>query len=575
MNESQSQKGLGCLVLFGGIFLLAGLGIFLWQSSAIWKSWSANDWQPVQARLITVEQTVSHNDGSTSYGVKGQYEYKVNDQLYKSQQLNFHSGSDNIGNYQRSFYRKLSAAKHKNDSITVYYDPADPEKSVIDKGIRWEMIGFSSIFLLVFGGVGAGIIFAGFWAQKKGKREQALQKQFQEQPWKWKTEWQADYLSPNTKSSYIGIAVFAVFWNLISLPATIFGLPEIIKKEEYIGLLILLFPLVGIGLIFWTIVLFSRHKKYGRTQLHINEGRIKIGDFNTGYLQFAQNRFSQSNAILKLASIHKYESGSGKNRSKKEKILWEDTQRVELYSSECRFEFEVPRNLKPTDESNSKSQYLWRLSISSEQKGPDLKLDFEVPAFPLSEEERSLRDAQESDLFSEDRISNFQSKSMERGNWSKTGVIQSYSNLGVEYHFPRLNSATWIFMSLLGFLFVAIGVGVYIAGASILFPIIFGLVGGLLGVIGLRAALFKSRIYIDGSGLHYQTGHLAFGKTSSIQALDILDFDMTSQASSGNTKFYNLLLKTHNGQQHTLAKNLKVKGDILALIQHLKQELNL
>ncbi|WP_251358075.1 DUF3592 domain-containing protein [Kangiella sp. TOML190] len=572
------KKGLGCLTLFGSVFLLAGVGIFLWQLTTVYQAWGASSWQPTQATLISLEQTVSHSDGSTTYGVKGQFQYQVNGSVYTSKQLNFHSGSDNIGSYQQDFYQKLARIKRNNQTVTAYYNPDNPSEAVIDKNIRWSMLGFGSIFLLAFGGAGGGIIFAGFWGAKKLKQEAAYQQQFVDQPWLWKKEWQGDYFKPNSKSSFITIGIFALFWNLVSIPVAIFAIPEIWHKGEYWGLLILLFPLIGLGLIAWFLVLYSRHKKFGQSKLYLDAGRLKIGALNQGHLQLentAQAQFTQSVAIIKIASIHKYQSGSGKNRSTREKILWEDTQRVDLNSNPINFQFNLPDNLKPSDDSNSRSQYLWRLSVDSEQQGPDLKLEFDIPAFPLSEQEKASLEAADSDLFSSS--SSTQSsfyQSTARGDWTQLGVVKSYNNSGIEYYFPRLNSLTWSMMAVFGLVFVAIGLGVYWHGAIILFPIIFGLIGGLLAIIGLRAALYKSRVFVDGSNLHYQSGHLAFGRTITIPKAAIKKFNTISQASSGNTKFYNILVHTNDGNKHTIAKNLKVKGDVEAFIEQLKSELN-
>ncbi len=576
MKKKTDKKGLGCLVIFGGIFLLAGIGAFLMQAAPLYHSLLANDWQPVNAKIISVKQTSSNSsEGGTTYGVKGSFSYQYEGRSYTSSKLNFSSGTDNIGDYQKDFYQRLRSAQRNDRSVTAYVNPNNPSEAVIDKGIRWGMLGFGSIFLLVFGGAGGGIIFAGFWGQRKNKEEEKLQAEFQDKPWLWRAEWQQEFFTANSKGSYIAIAIFAAFWNLISFPIAILALPDIIKKGEYVGLFVLLFPMVGIFMAGWAIALYRRHKRYGGIKLYVDDQRIKIGDINGGHFQLPPLRLDNSEAIISLKSIHKYESGSGEDRSTREKILWEDTQRVDIFSSESRFEFNVPSSLKETDASNSRSQYLWRISIDSKQKGPDLKLDFEVPAFKLSKEEQLEKEMDETDLFSADFSQSFSSRVSERGDWTKIGVIQSYSNQGVEYLFPRMNTLLWSIMSLIGWVFVAVGIGVYMHGAPVLFPIIFGLLGGLFGVLGMRSALFKSRVYVDGSNLYYQIGHITFGETKSIPKENIRKFDTISLTSSGNTKYYNILVHTNDGRKHTIAKNLKVKGDIESFIAKLKDELNI
>jgi len=47
---------------------------------------------------------------------------------------------------------------HRGDTILIYINPDDPSDAVIDRGARWAMIGFKSIFLFVFGGIGLGLL---------------------------------------------------------------------------------------------------------------------------------------------------------------------------------------------------------------------------------------------------------------------------------------------------------------------------------------------------------------------------------------------------------------------------------
>ncbi len=569
------KSGLGCLTLFGGVFLVAGVGIFLWQIKAVFKSWQASDWLPVQATLTHVEQTVSHGDNSTTYAVKGSYQYQVAGKTYQSNQLNFHNVSDNIGSYQQDFYRQLSFKRNNSQTITAYYDPDNPSEAVIDRSVRWGLIGFGSIFLLVFGGAGAGIIFAGFWGARKLKEEDGFKTQFSDEPWKWKKEWQQTYFSPRTKASYVAVGIFALFWNLISIPIAAFALPQVIEKGQYIGLLVLLFPLVGIGMISWTLLLYLRHKKFGQTKLYLEDDRIKIGAINKGSVELTPQQLTNSDAIIRLASIHRYESGSGDDKSTKEKILWEDTYRVSLNASTINFSFKVPKELQETDESNSRSGYLWRLNIDSKQSGPDLKLDFDIPGFRLTQAELLQQEELAADLFNDSYNKTPYYKQTDSGDWTKLGLIQKYSNAGSEYFFPRMNGFTWWSGGIAGLIFVIIGFVAYFYGAPIIFPIVFGLLGGLIGILCFRAALFKSRIFIDSGNLYYQTGHLWFGKTVVIPRDSIRNFDTVSHASSDTTKFYNLLVKTQQGQTHTIAKNLTVKGDINAFIDKLKADLGI
>jgi hypothetical protein len=69
------------------------------------------------------------------------------------------SGSaDNIGDYQQRLGRRLANAHERNETVTVYVNAADPADSIIDRELRWGLLGFKSIFVLVFGGIGSGLL---------------------------------------------------------------------------------------------------------------------------------------------------------------------------------------------------------------------------------------------------------------------------------------------------------------------------------------------------------------------------------------------------------------------------------
>ncbi|MCW8857870.1 MAG: DUF3592 domain-containing protein [Kangiella sp.] len=200
IKKGANKAGAGCLTAFGAIFFCAGVGIFLWGLVSIYDAYEARGWQPVEATITHVEQVISRGDDSTTYGVNGAFKYEYAGQTYTSSQLNFYTGTDNIGNYQQDFYRKLKRVKDNQKTITAYVNPDNPNQAVIDKSIRWGMLGFQSIFLFVFGGVGLGIMLFGRYAKKKASKEQELQQLFPDEPWNWKDEWQTNRFKATTGS---------------------------------------------------------------------------------------------------------------------------------------------------------------------------------------------------------------------------------------------------------------------------------------------------------------------------------------------------------------------------------------
>jgi hypothetical protein len=120
--------------------------------------------------------------------------------------------------------------------ITVYVNPESPAEAVVDRDVRWKFVLFLSVFSLVFGGVGVGALFLGvrgLFGKKgidisaRGMRRKSSQ---------------------DAGVSFLWI--FAFFWNAVSFPVAILVVPQAWQGGEWGALFVLLFPLVGL-LILW------------------------------------------------------------------------------------------------------------------------------------------------------------------------------------------------------------------------------------------------------------------------------------------------------------------------------------
>ncbi len=84
-----------------------------------------------------------------------------------------------------------------------------------------------------------------------------------------------------------------------------------------------------------------------------------------------------------LSSVHRYRSGSGKNRSTHQDVLWQKSYRVALDRSGpgIPIAFQVPYDCEPTDDGDSDNQRIWKLEVKAEVLGVDYHVEFEVPVF--------------------------------------------------------------------------------------------------------------------------------------------------------------------------------------------------
>lgn len=119
----------GIILLFGIILLLHFLYLFI-------TSTKTKKWTPEKGKvLISNIDCISYigEDADLSYKAKVEYQYGVNGESYLSKKIFY-------GDYIRANmpYRAKKVIKKygKDEIITVYYNPNNPKKSVLETGVN-------------------------------------------------------------------------------------------------------------------------------------------------------------------------------------------------------------------------------------------------------------------------------------------------------------------------------------------------------------------------------------------------------------------------------------------------------
>lgn len=378
------------------MFALAFAAVGLWMlwsiSTTLFDAWQTRDWQPVQARLLTAGYTTNTGSEADTYEAYARYSYVFNAQTFTGDRVALSSGGDNIGKFQRNLGRRLSAAQARGETITVWVDAANPSRSIVDRSIRWELLGFKSIFLLVFGGLGFGLLI---WVWRAPPTVDQTLPKYQHSPWLLNDKWQTESIRSDSKNAMWGAWLFAAFWNLISAPLPFLIYGEVVEKQNHLALIGLLFPLVGIGLLVWAIRRTREWRRFGPTPVVLDPFPGSIGGHVGGTIDTNLPFDGAQRFLLTLSSIHSYESGSGDSRSQREKALWQDelVARSEPGPTGTRltFRFDVPGDLEESDaEQRGDSFHLWRLNVRAELADADLDRDFTIPVYATAKESRHL-----------------------------------------------------------------------------------------------------------------------------------------------------------------------------------------
>jgi len=531
----------------------------------------AKDWAPVEIVVLDANLKVSRGDDSDTYRATGTFQYTWNGQNYTSDKILLSRGSDSDRKFHNNIVRQMRSAKSRPGSMVAYVNPKEPGQAVLHRDIRWNMVGFMTIFSLIFGGVGAGIIAGAQYVGRVIERENKRKLQHPDRPWLWKDQWQTAEIKNSGKATFYGALGFAVLWNLISLPLWFILPAEVIEKKNYLALIGALFPIVGIGLVFWTIKAYRQLRRFGETSFVLD-----IGHALQGKLTFRENLPTDTTFEVKLSCIYKYSTGTGDDRRTVEDIKWQDEQHIPLSAAfhagtfALPIRFKLPINEHATAWDDDGREYIWRLSIMSEQDGADFKQDFDVPVF--DPKDYNIRIPASARV---DASADTSSVYTYQGDWQKTGVQAFEIANGHAYYFKAARHKTaGFFLTIMGLVFGGVGIAPLFSDMPVFMGLVFGGFALLMLWLASIMWLYKTQIEVFPGTLSVRGGMFR-GSYKTVDANEIADIEMKSTMTSGNVKYYDVNAKLKDGGKIKMAIHLLGKRDVQSLIEKIREDLDL
>ncbi|MDJ0712346.1 MAG: DUF3592 domain-containing protein [Woeseiaceae bacterium] len=559
--------------IFVSLFALPFAAVGVWMAwsvgSTLVSAWQMKDWVPVEARL----QSGGYQKNSDTYEAFAEYSYAWQGRDYRGNRVSIASGSDNIGDFQEDLGRRLLTAWNSGQPITVFVNPEDPARSIVDRDVRWGLVGFKMIFVIVFGGVGFGLLYAAFSAApEKDTADSALT----DEPWLLNDDWQTSEIRSGSKSAMWGAWVFALLWNAISsfVPFAIVGELE---NGNYIALVGLLFPLVGVGLLFWAIRRTLEWRRFGPSPVLLDPFPGSIGGHVGGTIDLNLPFDPKIDFKLTLTNINSYMSGSGDDRSRREKARWQDAiiAHAEPGSRGTRltFRFEVPDDLQASDAKQDDNYMLWRLNLAADLPGTDLDRDYELPVYPTAQESRFLKG------YALEKAKAAQST-------FDTGEVRRLVNLSHETTGKRLLFPMGRFFAgplggiVIGAVFVGSGWFLIAHEDAHIFGGIFCSIGALLALAFFYVMFNSLEVRQTPSGL--KTIRRVLGipvRSTELVRSNIASLmkESTMQSQSGNkhTVFYNVYAVDRSGGQHVLGDGFKGESQANAALELIALEFGL
>lgn len=159
-NNLFGQIG-GCLqtALFSLIFILVGAGLSWWGWTILQNARSSASWPSVQGQITGALLDYSTDaDGGDSYSPQVTYAYAVNGRSYEGQTIKF--GENSYGSKRKA--QEILERYPNGQRIAVFYNPAQPDRAVLEPGVSGGSyivlgIGLLFVFLSLFGIVFVGV----------------------------------------------------------------------------------------------------------------------------------------------------------------------------------------------------------------------------------------------------------------------------------------------------------------------------------------------------------------------------------------------------------------------------------
>ncbi len=144
--------------IFAGIFTLIGVGVLIWGISDSRSALKSRNWPYVTGQVINSYVGESSDDDGTTYSAEIQYTYVVSVRQYTGTRVSH----GDISTSNSADAEKIIARYPEGQAVEVFYDPTDPQQSVLQTGFTTGLLlplGLGTIFTLVGGFMLIGFTF--------------------------------------------------------------------------------------------------------------------------------------------------------------------------------------------------------------------------------------------------------------------------------------------------------------------------------------------------------------------------------------------------------------------------------
>jgi hypothetical protein len=335
-----------------------------------------------------------------------------------------------------------------------------------------------------------------------------------------------------------------------------------LRDSDPKALLLIGFSLIPAILLVGALRATIRRERYGKTYFEFSSLPFSPGSRVNGQIQLRLSTATDHGIDLRLSCIRRIVTGSGKQQTTNEAVLWKDEKNVpQSYLSvgplgtAIPVDFAIPQDGFETNHDQPRDQLLWVLHAQADVPGVDYSAAFEVPVFRTSASSAHNFSVSSAPSFSTDPMNAaslaaatapaFQSDSSDVAAPARPRVVVSTTMDGdTEFYFPPFRNRG---QTLGLFLFTAVWtVIVYFlwnSHAPWIFAAVFGAFGSTRIIVGHGKVISLRKIFGP-------------GKPCAFPLADIQAVLVAAGMQQGKNTSCLVRLRTKQGKDFTLVNNI-------------------
>lgn len=385
-----------------------------------------------------------------------------------------------------------------------------------------------------------------------------LRAQHPNEPWLWRADWAGRAVRESTEVGGWCLLGFALVWNLFSLPLWFLVRWELPMDAR--SLLMAAFPVSGVLMVLLVVYHGLRRRKYGTSVCRIDRVPIPLGSTLRGEVDVRLDEVPPSGFALRLASVRRTVTGSGKNRSVHETVLWQDELTVthgampSPQGLRVPFRFDIPWECEPANLANPADLVVWKLYVTAEVPGIDYQAAFELPVFRTED----ARDEPAPRVHGP-------------ASWQPPPEFHVSGDAIVVR--PSRGFGDWIGF----FVFYALWFGALALsrsfGAPVFVVVLFAVIGSVVGLFVLDFLLGRSTINVSRATLTIHRTWLGLGRRRVIPASEITRLESRVGSTFGNRGYHDVRAVLRNGRAVAVAKHIRNRQNAEMLGERVTQML--